>query len=165
MEIRRLPDFCLSILGAVRSRSVFGFSRCIIYRWKGLGEGNPTSSRVKESEQYSWRTWEISVFLCFSHGKGYVYVVCWCGSGCSGLFCVREVKGIWFLIFFFIYLFWYKRVHRLGSSPLWIRTLASQINITLHLIKSLLSVLKSLSWPLIIQSLRVCTWYLDRSSV
>ena len=56
-----LGFFVYIFFGIVRSHSVLSVTRHIIGRWKGLGERNPTVSRAKGSDQYSWRMCEVSI--------------------------------------------------------------------------------------------------------
>ena len=58
--MRKLLGFCLHILWNSLFSLVLSVMRRIIGRWKGLGERNPTVSRAKRSDQYSWRTYEVS---------------------------------------------------------------------------------------------------------
>ena len=124
--------FVYILFGTVRSHSVLSVTRRIIGRWKGLGERNPTVSREKGSDQYLWRTCEVSLPpLVFTWIWVFIMWDClylyW--SGWRGLFYAREVKGIWISDLFFIYLFCYKYVKKFPpqnqNSSFSIKTLLS----------------------------------------
>ena len=86
-------------------------TRRIIGRWKGLGERNPTVSRAKGSNQYSWRTCEVSLPPLVSTWKWVLLcrIVYTCIEAVEGVSFMRgKLRGISDV--FFIYLFCYKRV-------------------------------------------------------
>ena len=82
--------FVYIFFGIVRSHSVLSVTRRIIGRWKGLGERNLTVSREKRSDQYSWRTCEVSLSpLVFT----WIWVLL-----CRIVYtCIEAVEGVSFM--------------------------------------------------------------------
>ena len=118
--------FVYIFFGIVRSHSFLSVTRRIIGRWKGLGERNLTVSRTKGSDQYSWRTCEVSLPPLVFTWK-WVLV---CGIVYN---CIEVVEGVSFMrgklrvfefLIFSLYTCFATSVKT--SSPLWIRTLTSQ---------------------------------------